>query len=150
MARSLLKATDGCGCPRGLENPLCPGAEEEAMNSLDQQEEAGATPTGGERGERNGRREGEKARQGPNAVQRKGWQRALLKKAHPCRVGPKLHRTEGTAKERGNKSREGKEKEKKRRSGERKEKGGAEANRPEAKPSAWSDGGHAVVYKGGC
>ena len=50
MARSLLKATDGCGCPRGLEepDPLCPGAEEEAMNSLDQQEEVGATPTGGE------------------------------------------------------------------------------------------------------
>ena len=50
-----------------------------------------------------------------STVQRKGWQGALLKKAHPCRVGPKLHRTEGTAKERGNKSREGKEKEKRRR-----------------------------------
>ena len=56
MARRLLKATDGCGCPRGLEepDPLCPGAEQEAMSRRKwephQQEE---------RGERNERRKGE-------------------------------------------------------------------------------------------
>ena len=153
MARSLLKATDGCGCPRGLEepNPLCPGAEEEAMNSLDQQEEAGATPTGGER-----REEWEKGgRKGPTRPKRSPEKRLAGGSAEE---GPPLSSRAETAQNRGDSKGEGKQKqrgegegeeEKKRRSGERKEKGGAEANRPEAKPSAWSDGGHAVVHKGG-
>ena len=116
MARSLLKATDGCGCPRGLEepNPLCPGAEEEAMNSLDQQEEAGATPTGGER-----REEWEKGgRKGPTRPKRSPEKRLAGGSAEE---GPPLSSRAETAQDRGDSKGEGREgEERERRKEERK------------------------------
>ena len=99
------------------------------------------------------RRKGEK---GPTRPKRSPEKRLAGGSAEE---GPPLSSRAKTAQNRGDSKGEGKQKQrgegegeeaKKRRRGERKEKGGAEANRPEAKPSAWSDGGHAVVHKGGC